>query len=58
MNSSGWVSSDLTDRIVALRAGSVRLTIVDSFCTSYLQKRLMIFRKALKVCAYRAGDLF
>ncbi len=55
--SSGWVFSDLTDRMTRLRTGSVWLLVIDSLRCRNAQKHLMIFGQALKMRADGAGDL-
>ena len=54
---SGLVFSDLTDRMIALRAGSIGLVLGDIFSISDSQKLLVIVGQALEMCAHCAGYL-
>jgi len=54
---SGAVSSDLTARIVALRAQSVWLGIIDAFCISNPQKHLVVLGQTLEMRSHCASYL-
>ena len=55
--SSGPVSFDFTERMIALRAGSVGVFIVDSFRTRDAKQSFVVARKTLEVSFHGARDL-